>query len=109
MNGMPKYVASSTLERAEWNNSTIIREDLGAAVQQMKAEMDDDILVAGSASLVRSLLSEGLVDELRLMVYPVVLGGGKRLFDDSGPGSSFALASVAKAGETAILTYRRAS
>jgi len=82
MNGMPKYVVSSTLERADWQNTTILSGDLAGAVAQLKDEVDGVILIAGSATLVRSLIENELVDELRLMVFPVLLGEGKRLFPE---------------------------
>jgi dihydrofolate reductase len=81
LNAMPKYVVSTTLEEATWNNSTILR-DLDA-VRQLKADADGIVLVAGSATLVHGLLAEDLVDELRLMVFPVILGSGKRVFPET--------------------------
>ena len=84
-NEMPKYVVSSTMTEAEWNNSTVIPgDDLSAAVAQLRSSHDGDVVVHGSAQLVQGLLDEDLVDELRLMVFPVVLGSGKRLFGESG-------------------------
>lgn len=80
MNGMPKYVVSSTLQEASWNNSTIIVGDLTTEVAALKDRYQGDLLVAGSGQLVRGLLDAGLVDELRLMVFPIVLGQGKQLF-----------------------------
>ena len=80
MNGMPKYVISSTLERADWENTTILSGDPADSIATLKEEVDGVILVAGSATLVRSLIENDLVDELRLMVFPVILGQGKRLF-----------------------------
>jgi dihydrofolate reductase len=82
-NSMPKYVVSSTLDEAEWNNSTVLRGDVAEAVSKLRKELDGDIVVHGSAQLVRTLLEDDLVDELRLMVFPVVLGSGKRLFGDT--------------------------
>jgi dihydrofolate reductase len=78
-NNMPKYVVSSTLSDPDWNNSYVITT---ADVERLKSEIDGDILVNGSVQLVNELLDEGLVDELRLMVFPVVLGKGKKLFAD---------------------------
>jgi dihydrofolate reductase len=78
-NNMPKYVVSSTLSDPDWNNSHVITT---ADVERLKSEIDGDILVNGSVQLVNELLDEGLVDELRLMVFPVVLGKGKKLFAD---------------------------
>lgn len=80
MNGMPKYVVSSTLERADWQNTTILSGDPVRSVAALKDEIDGVILVAGSATLVKSLIENDLLDELRLMVFPVLLGEGKRLF-----------------------------
>lgn len=106
MNGMAKYVVSTTLDRAEWNNSTIIRDDVVAAVGDLKQRYSGDILVFGSAQLAQTLLDNDLVDELRLMVYPVVLGGGKRLFTGSTP-VSLKLVDVSRAADCAILVYQR--
>jgi dihydrofolate reductase len=84
MNGMPKYVVSKTLSGPlAWNNTQVLRGDLVEEVQQLKARSNGPILVAGSATLVRSLLDNDLVDELRLMVFPVMIGGGKRCFPES--------------------------
>jgi dihydrofolate reductase len=84
MNSMPKYVYSTTLESADWQNSTILSGDFADSIGTVKDDIDGDILVAGSASLVQGLIAADLLDELRLMVFPVVLGGGKRLFADDG-------------------------
>jgi dihydrofolate reductase len=84
MNRMPKYVVSNTLAAADatWENSTVIRgEDLSGEIARLKEHVAGDILIAGSATLVRSLAQQDLVDEYRLMVFPIVLGSGKRLFD----------------------------
>ena len=83
MNAMPKYVVSSTLRELTWSNSTLIEGDVAAEVAKLKKQVPGDILVAGSATLVRALVEHDLVDELRLMVFPIVLGSGKRLFGDS--------------------------
>jgi len=80
MNEMPKYVVSSTLVRPEWQNTTVLSGDVSTAVAQLRDEVDGIVLVAGSASLVEALIEHDLVDELRLMVFPVLLGEGKRLF-----------------------------
>ena len=82
-NSMPKYVVSSTLENPEWTNSTVLKGDVAEEVGKLKNELDGDIVVHGSAQLVQALLEQDLVDELRLMVYPVVLGDGKRLFGET--------------------------
>jgi dihydrofolate reductase len=84
-NGMPKYVVSDSMDEAGWENSTVIPGgDLAAEVEKLKARHDGDIVVPGSARLAQDLLERDLVDELRLMVFPVVLGSGKRLFGESG-------------------------
>jgi dihydrofolate reductase len=79
-NNMPKYVVSSTLDKAEWNNSTVLDGDVVEEVSKLRQQPGGDIVVHGSAQLVQTLLEHDLVDELRLMVFPVVLGSGKRLF-----------------------------
>ncbi len=84
MNAMPKYVFSNTLQDPSWNNTTVLSGDFAAEIRRIKDEVDGVILVAGSATLVQGLLADDLVDELRLMVFPVVLGSGKRLFGASG-------------------------
>ena len=108
MNAMPKFVVSTTLEHAEWNNSTVIDGNLAEQVGKLKQQFDGDILVAGSAQLVQSLLDDKLVDELRLMVFPVVLGAGKRLFKDDADQAAFSLVETKQAGSVAILTLRPA-
>jgi dihydrofolate reductase len=85
LNALPKYVASGTLdEPLEWQNSTLLRGDLAAAVRDLKAEQGRDLLVIGSPGLVRSLIEHSLLDELRVMIDPIVVGSGKRLFRDDG-------------------------
>jgi dihydrofolate reductase len=84
MNSIAKYVVSSTLEEADWNNSAVLTGDLVEEVSKLKQQPGQDILVGGSARLAQALMRHHLVDELRLAVYPVVLGSGKRLFDDGG-------------------------
>jgi dihydrofolate reductase len=79
-NDMPKYVVSSTLDQPEWNNTTVLKGDVVEEVGKLKQKQDGDIVVHGSARLVQTLIEHDLVDEFRLMVYPVVLGSGKRLF-----------------------------
>ena len=82
-NTMPKYVVSSTLEEPEWNNSTVLKGDVAEEVAKVKEQHDGDVVVHGSMQLVQALLENDLVDELRLMVFPVVLGAGKRLFGET--------------------------
>ncbi len=83
MNRLPKYVASRTLKSTDWSNSSLIEGNLVDAARDIRASVDGDILIFGSASIVHQLLPHGLVDELRLMVYPTILGRGTRLFPDS--------------------------
>jgi dihydrofolate reductase len=104
-NAMPKYVVSTTLAEPGWSNSTVIGADVAAAVAQLKRDVDGDILVNGSIALTATLLEHGLVDEWRLMVYPTVLGAGKRLFAQTPAPSVLRLTGARPAGETIILTY----
>ncbi len=85
MNGMPKYVVSTTLDHAGWNNTTVIKGDVAGEVAKLKAGPGQDILIAGSGQLIHHLMQHDLIDEYRLMVYPVILGKGQRLFE---PGNS---------------------
>lgn len=80
MNSVAKYVVSSTLTSTEWNNTSLIRDDVVETIRQLRAQPGKDILVYGSATLVQTLMQNDLVDRYRLLVYPVVLGAGKRLF-----------------------------
>jgi dihydrofolate reductase len=108
MNSMPKYVVSKTLQTADWNNSTILSGDLVDGVTKLKSDVDGVILVAGSAQLVQGLLEHDLVDELRLMVFPIVLGTGKRLWGETTDKKRFKLADSKTVGEgIAVLTLRR--
>lgn len=110
MNAMPKVVVSTTLTEATWNNTTIISGDLPHEITELKQRYDGDILVAGSATLVRSLAEHHLVDEYHLMVHPVVLGHGKRLFGDRFPAAGLNLAESRKVGpDVLLLTYRPAN
>src|SRR5215208_4657289 len=105
-NGMAKYVVSSTLTDPSWNNTTVIRpEELATEVGRLREEPGGDVLVNGSASLVGALMDHDLVDEYRLMVFPVVLGGGKRLFGERGDAAGLQLADTRPAGECTILIY----
>jgi dihydrofolate reductase len=94
MNGLPKHVATRTLTQLEWNNSHVIGGDVAAFVADLKQRPGLDILVAGSASLVKALMAAKLVDEYRLLLHPVVVGGGKRLFPDGAARQDMALAST---------------
>jgi dihydrofolate reductase len=108
MNTMPKYVYSTTLETADWQNSTIVSGDFAEGIRKVKDEVDGVILVAGSASLVQGLIANDLLDELRLMVFPVTLGGGKRLFADDGRKVPLTLTDARTVGAgIQLLTYER--
>jgi dihydrofolate reductase len=110
MNSMPKYVVSTTLtdKGADWNNSTVIRDNIPGQVSRLKERVKGDILVAGSAQLVQTLAKDDLVDEYRLMVYPIVLGSGKRLFAEGMPRTKLRLVDSRTVGpdRVLILTYR---
>jgi dihydrofolate reductase len=109
-NSMPKYVVSSTLENPEWNNSTVLRGDVVEEVAKLKEQLNGDIVVHGSAQLVQTLVENDLVDELRLMVFPVVLGTGKRLFGETSHKKPLELAESKTVGDgVAILIYRPAT
>lgn len=108
MNSMPKYVFSSTLESAEWNNTTILSGDFAEEIGRLRREVEGSILVAGSATLVRGLIEHDLLDELRLMVFPVILGAGKRLFGASGKKSLELAESKTVGAGVQILVYRSA-
>jgi dihydrofolate reductase len=109
-NSMPKYVVSSTLKDPDWNNSTVIDGDVAAEVTKLKDELDGDIVVHGSAQLVQTLLDDDLVDELRLMVFPVVLGSGKRIFGETRDKKALRLADSRTVGDgVAILIYEPAA
>jgi dihydrofolate reductase len=110
MNAMPKVVVSTTLTEPAWKNTTVISGDVPAEVAKLKARYDRDVLVAGSATLVGTLSQHGLVDEYRLMVHPVVLGSGKRLFGDGTASTDLSLAGMRKVGpDVLLLTYRPAA
>jgi dihydrofolate reductase len=108
-NGMPKYVVSTTLNDPEWNNSTVIADDIPAAVTKLKQDIDGDILVNGSVQLVQTLAENGLVDEYRFMVFPTVLGAGKRMFGETPAAAALKLVEAKPAGETFILVYEPAA
>jgi dihydrofolate reductase len=108
-NSMPKYVVSSTLAEPEWNNSTVLKGDVADEVAKLKQEKDGDIVVHGSARLVQALIEGDLVDEFRLMVFPVVLGSGKRLFGETSDKKPLRLVDSKVVGDgVAILIYEPA-
>jgi dihydrofolate reductase len=108
-NSMPKYVVSSTLKNPEWNNSTVLDGDVVEEVSKLRETLDGNILVAGSAQLVQTLLEHDLVDELRLMVFPILLGKGKRLLGETSDKKRLRLADSKVVGEgIAILIYQPA-
>jgi dihydrofolate reductase len=108
-NAMPKYVVSSTLQDPAWNNSTVLKGDVVDEVAKVRQKHDRDIVVHGSARLVQTLVEHDLVDEFRLMVFPVVLGSGKRLFGDTSDKKRLRLVDSKMVGDgVAILIYEPA-
>jgi dihydrofolate reductase len=108
-NTMPKYVVSSTLEDPEWNNSTVLNGDVVEEVSNVREKLGGDIYVHGSCQLAQTLIENDLVDELHLMVFPVILGTGKRLFGDTSDKKTLRLTSSKAVGDgVAILVYERA-
>src|SRR3954466_14822327 len=108
-NTMPKYVVSSTLSDPDWTNSTVLDGDVVQAVSKLREEPGGDIVVHGSAQLVQALLAKDLVEELRLMVFPVVLGAGKRLFGDTSDKKRLRLSDSRVVGDgVAIMIYEPA-
>jgi dihydrofolate reductase len=106
LNSLPKYVVSSTLEDPVWNNSKVLRGDVVAEVSKLKRELDGEIVVAASRQLVQTLMEHDLVDELRLIVYPVVLGAGERLFGETSDKKPMRLVDTKTIGDgLAFLTY----
>ncbi|MGH2751503.1 MAG: dihydrofolate reductase family protein [Actinomycetota bacterium] len=105
LNDMPKYVVSSTLKDPDWNNSTVLAGDVMQGVSKLKEELDGEIVVAGSIRLVRTLMESDLVDELRLMIYPVVLGAGERLFGETSDQRPVRLVETRTVDDLAYLTY----
>jgi dihydrofolate reductase len=107
-NQMPKYVVSSTLDSPDWNNTTVLEGDVVEAVRKLVDEQDGNIVVHGSAMLAQTLLENDLVDELRLMVFPVVLGAGRRLFGEMSDKKRLQLVESRAVGDgVAVLVYRR--
>jgi dihydrofolate reductase len=106
LNSLPKYVVSSTLEDPDWNNSTVLKGDVVNEVSKLKRELNGDIVVYGSIQLARTLIEHDLVDELRLMIYPVVLGAGERLFGETSDKKAMRLVDTQTVGDgVAFLTY----
>ena len=109
LNRMPKYVVSATLQDPRWNNSTVLSGDVVPAVSALRRRINGDVVVYASFQLVRALLAHDLVDELRLIVYPFVLGAGERLFDDAGCEKRVRLVDARTVGDgLAALTYQPA-
>ncbi|HUS15654.1 MAG TPA: dihydrofolate reductase family protein [Chloroflexia bacterium] len=105
INNTPKYVASTTLDSVDWQNSTLIKGDLAATIARLKAEPGKTITVTGSPTLVRSLLTQGLLDELLLMIHPVVAGKGKRLFAEGDLQRMELVGHKVTSAGVAVLTY----
>jgi dihydrofolate reductase len=106
LNSMPKYVVSSTLEDPEWNNTTVLEGDAASEVSKLKQQLDGDIVVPASYQLGRTLIEHDLVDEVRLVVFPVVLGAGERLFGETGGKKPMRLVASKTIGDgLAFLTY----
>jgi len=107
LNSMPKYVVSSTLEEPEWTNATVLKGDVVSEVSKLKEELAGDIVVYGSSQLVHTLMEYDLADELRLMIYPVVVGAGERLFGETSDTKPMRLINTQTVGDgLAFLTYR---
>lgn len=107
LNGLPKHIVSSTFAEPEWANSTVIGGDVVGRVQELKKRPGGELQVHGSWQLVRTLHEAGLIDEYRLMVFPVVVGPGKRLFDAHSPASGFTLVDSAVTGSGAVYQVLR--
>jgi dihydrofolate reductase len=105
LNGMPKYVVSSTLQDPEWSNTTVLGGDVVEEVTRLRRELDGEIVVPASIQLVRALIEHDLVDELRLLVYPVVLGAGERLFGETSDKKPLRLVGTRAVDDLALLTY----
>jgi dihydrofolate reductase len=109
LNSLPKYVVSSTLEEPRWSNSTVLKGEVVNEVSKLKQELDGDIVVYASTQLVHTLMEHDLVDELRLIVYPVVLGAGERLFGETSDKKPMRLVDARTVGDSlALLTYQPA-
>jgi dihydrofolate reductase len=109
MNNMPKFVVSTTLDEAKWNNSTVIRDNVADEVSRLREQPGGNLLIAGSRQLVHTLIQHDLVDEYRLMVFPIVLGSGKRLFPEGTDTTTLRLLDSKSVGSgVLVLTYERA-
>ncbi|HEX7800776.1 MAG TPA: dihydrofolate reductase family protein, partial [Asticcacaulis sp.] len=109
LNAMPKYVLSSTLKTPEWSNATVLSGDLSGEIMKLTSRIDGDIVVIGSLQLVQALWTHDLVDELRLKVFPVTLGGGRRLFPENGEMKNMRRTAAAALGDgLSYLIYERA-
>jgi dihydrofolate reductase len=104
LNSMLKYVVSTTLNKAEWNNSTLIKDNVLQEIDKLKNMPGQDILVTGSARLVQTLIEHDLIDELRLMVFPVILGKGKRLFNGGSESHALQLVEAKPVGPAGVIT-----
>ena len=107
MNGYPKYVVSQTLEELTWNNSRLLKGNVAEEVGNLKAQEGKDILVFGSAQLVNALHKQGLIDEYRLMMFPVTVGSGKRLFEDGAQKALKLIDTQTFSSGVVVLTYQR--
>lgn len=107
-NSMPKYVVSTTLENPEWTNSTVIRGNLAEEIAKLKRQYEQDIVIHGSGELLDSMMQEGLIDEYRLMIFPVVVGTGKRVFKEGRNANLKLVDSKTTGSGVAILTYEPA-
>ena len=106
LNGLPKYVASTTLEEVQWDGTTVIKSDVAEEVAKLKEQPGRDILVVGSSGLAQTLMQTNLVDEYRLWLHPIILGSGKRLFRDGGPTTTLRLVDTKTTSSgLVILTY----
>jgi dihydrofolate reductase len=108
LNSMPKYVVSSTLADPDWNNTTVLKGDAVEVVSKLKEEIDGEIVVPASLQLVRTLIEHDLVDELRLLVYPVMLGAGERLFGETADRKPMRLLETRTVDDLALLIYEAA-
>ena len=110
MNTLPKYIASTTLQKADWNNSTIIRENVPDEVARLKREPGQNILIGGSGALAKSLMQHNLIDEIRMLVHPIAVGSGKRLFEGTTESIGLKLVDTRTFDSGVVaLTYQRAN